>query len=1154
MYFRLIAILAVSLALCQSAWALPIARLRNVRPTTQVRSTPKSVFVVARERNALQFGSGVRTLKNGKAEVLFSNGTRITLRQNSQIDIVAVERGTQPLVVRVVGALSEVFVRPQGNTQIVTSAAIAAARGTAFVVRLPDENTTELIVTEDSVDFFNPQGRVLVNANESSVARVGQAPTPPVAVDVSGLTQWTADVAGLPVEYELPVATRTDRENQAPFAARLEASVAARGRGDATAALAEARAALAVADNDARRDQARAAIALSHLSAGEASQATEALTNATGTHALAVRGLLQLRSGDAAQAIETLQNALTQDDGNASAKALLALAFLQSDRVADSIATARAAASAAPRSALAQSALALALFFSPDARERNRALAVAQTATQMEPEAPLALLVQGRALIQRNRLDEAKNTLQRARALAPGLPLLDLELGNVYLRLDQNPRAEAAFGRVLAKRQDDPDALAGLGLALARQGRTEAARERYLRALEVAPRNANARANYALLLTEQGQLKQAEALLQGGLGEGPGSGLAYIRLAETLLFRQKVVEAGDAARRAVELLPDSALARYQLGRVYFEQERTVQAEQAFRQAVTLDPEFAEARFALGQARARVEAGLDVLRPLATISGANASSSARGLDVQNIQTPGFNERIQAAIQDPTVVRTASRSFGDLQTEVLVGEQGTREYAASFASEIHDRRGAVSFIAEQRSNDGIRDNADSKKERIGFSYGRKAQNNPSALFFLAQTENREAGGDIFEVSDPVRATLREESETPYALLGVNLQTNQRRRTRALVHFDRPLGQSRLDGAESEVRLRSAHAEIRHDERLGERHLLSVGASSGRRRFEIDSTFFGLFPGDPALVSSVERYYRFSELYVRDRWDISNRLSLTGEFKVQRLSTEANDVFTTDPPDPFFPPFLSESKTSNTQNLPGFIIAYQPNARSGLRFRSRQIFGAIEDFSLLAPTDVFLFSQDETPTLFLSGEGRTHELEYDYTFRDSSFLRIGLFQQTLRPAQSPGGEFLTRARFRGLRLRYEGVLNRTTTFFVNGDFNDARGVVDSTPPSNVEQKLSETPRFAAEFGLQYLDSAGWFVQPSAAYIGPRYRAIGDPEPSGGFGIANVRAGKRFGLRTTAFAEVVNIFDRSFSVPFSNERLPQPGRQFRVGLVNRF
>ena len=43
---------------------------------------------------------------------------------------------------------------------VVTAAAIAAARGTQFLIKLPTDDTTVATVIEGDIDFYNAQGRV----------------------------------------------------------------------------------------------------------------------------------------------------------------------------------------------------------------------------------------------------------------------------------------------------------------------------------------------------------------------------------------------------------------------------------------------------------------------------------------------------------------------------------------------------------------------------------------------------------------------------------------------------------------------------------------------------------------------------------------------------------------------------------------------------------------------------------------------------------------------------------------------------------------------------------------------------------------------------------------------------------------------------------
>lgn len=1195
-----------------AARALPVARLLHVRPVTQLRATRGGAFTLARERSALTFGSIVRTGRNGKAQIAFSNGTQIVLDERSQLEIMSAPSPSQPLVIRLFGALSKAFVKPQGETRIVTSAAIAAAKGTAFMVSLPTENTTEISVTEGEVEFFNPFGSVDIRANQRSTARIGQAPTPPVAVDASGLTQWTLDVSALPVEFEFPllddapknqllaanvaaieeavrqrpqdvfwrgrlgalryeqkrfdearvefsrvlafVSQASERDDVISSEALGSLSHVSRAQGNAIAAIEEAERALKLAGNhvEAQHD-AKIALALAYLSANDHANAQAALNGETGAMPQAVLGLCALRAGNNGEAETCLQSALKRDANCYQARALLALALLsQSDNVG-ALTHARAAVQLAPRSCMAQSVLAMTLFFSPYANLRREALNASEIAARLDPESPFALLAQGRALLARGRVDEARNALQNARAFAPDLPLLDVELGQVYLRLDQNPRAERAFRRALQKHPDDASGHAGLGLALAQQGDFKNARVEYQRALQIAPRNALARGNYALLLIERGELKSANELLRDGLGDGPDSGLLYARLAEASLFQQRLFEAGEYARRAVELLPDSSLARFQLGRVYLEQERVGQAEEQFRQAVTLDPLNAQARYALGLTRERVELGRDLTRPLGSAAAANFAGAGQALNVQNLQTPGAEERIQAALQDPTVVRSASRSFGDFQLEARNGSADSRDFEVSYLKESDDRRGVAGLIVQRDRTNGVRSNADSGSDRYGFTLGRKAQGSPLGFFLLAQNERSDYGGNDGEANIAFRQTARAVLRKPNAILGFNFARGNRQRTRVLLQVDRPEVEAKDAGGFTRNRLRSAHAEVRSDARLGERHLFSFGGALGTRRQNRNDLARALDPMFPDFASHTNNDYRQAELYVRDEFQLSRRVRVTGEMKALRLRNALRSEVVSPPGFP-----AARSGREVTVGLPTFIAEYRPDARSGLRVRYRRLFGTIEDFQLLAPTDVFSFSRFEAPLLSPLSAGDLLDLEYDRTFGGAAFLRVGAFQQSTNASYGPTGETFRDTRLRGVRLRFEGALNPATTFFTALDFNSGRGAVEAYDaddnPIAVRGSLTQVPRYSAEAGLQFLNRKGYFAQASVGFLGARARDVNTLATSRGHfastTLVNVRVGRRLGLRFSAFAELTNAFDQKFVTGVSL----QPGRQFRVGAVQRF
>lgn len=1124
------------------------------------------------------------------------------MRANTRIRVEAPASKSKPLVVRIFGALSEVFVKAKGPTEIRTAAGTAAVRGTQYLVRLDAENQTTVTVSEGTVAFFNPQGEVLVAAGQQSSATVGTAPTPPVAVDVSGLIAWTSEVAGLPLEIEIPFETT----NPTQIAANLQAAKLrlARTPGDDNAQIVLARALydsgqfgaaaeifraqnadfplgralLAAGDSQgaiaafekAGEGEPKIWLALALLNANREDEARNLLGGfADYPLARVGLGLADLRVGKYGQSEAHLRVALQKQPDFYQAQSLLALALLQQNRLAQAEQTARLAAQNQPFSAQTQATLAYTLFFAgknPEARK------IAQKSLDLNPLSPFALLTAGRAELAAQNVDEAKNLYQQAAVLAPEMSFVNRELGAVYARLDSLPKAEAAYRVALEQNPNDGPALAGLGTVLNRRGQTEDAKTAFQNALTNAPKDANVRAQYAAFLVEIGDLetarKQIEGLEKTG---GPELGALYIRLSEEALFRQNLNQALEFARQAVKVLPASALAHYQLGRVYLEQERVTQAQSQFRQAATLDPQLARARYALGLTQELAATGRDPSSALGQIAAAIESSPQQATNIQNLQTPGATERIKAAIQDPTVVRTATRSFGDTQLDGALGTNGTQNLGVSYLSETANRRGVQGFSFSRDATDGIRANADSTNWRGGFVLGRKQSDSPSGFFLLGQYDKREYGTDNEVFSNPQSAITRSEVKKPSLIAGYNLQNSENARTRFLIGADQTKSDFTIPPGFQHNDFDSLHFEVRHDQKIGDRHYFSAGIAAGRRKVKNDGFVFVPPPPPPlppiamSLTNQGDRTVNAEAIYLRDEWKATPKLTLTGELKGRRLRDDLMFQGTISPPPPPPPPPLppfpatinNNSNRKGFKGLPTLVAEYQIAPSTGIRFRARRLSGSIEDFELLSPTDVFLFSESQAPDVPFFVKSRRYELELDHTFSDASFVRLGAFQQSSGQSNNTAGEILTSSRFRGFRAGYEGVLNPQTTFFLNADYNQTRGVVTDFITVSPNEALSDVPKVRLEAGLQFLSNNGYFVQPSAGYIGSRFRPTDFVNPrmeSGGFTVANLRLGKRWGLKSVAFVEVSNLFDKSYSIFVDGPEVLNPGRQYRVGISQRF
>ena len=1187
------------------AHALPVARFRNVRPTVQLRAGSAKTFAVVRERGAVQFGDVVKTGARGKADLMFSNGTQVAMRENSQIQIVPPASSESPLVIRVFGVFSEVFVRPRGRTQIKTAAAVAAARGTQYSVRVLENDQTVVTVSEGSVDFFNDSGTVLVTAGNQSTSDVGAAPTAPVAVDASGLVQWSADITGLPVEFETPFlspdpaaliplrakreaaalaqpnSAKTQRElgevlcDSGEYSSAIEAFQAAlrlapndaasllgmaqalRGQGDSVgAARASTRALQTLPDDAPLAGLARFNIALAQMAQGREEKARQALLGEAGKAGLtdvalrphagsafddAARGLISLHEGEPAAATDHLRAALRRDPKMYQAQALMALALLTQNKIEPASQAARAAVKLQPRSAQSQGALAMTLFFQNKIGDARRA---ANLAVELNPMSPFAQLTRGRVAMADGEVSQARDAYSQAQALAPDLPLVNNELGAVYLALNVNDKAEKAFRHAVYLNPNSADAFTGLGEVMLRKGNFDEALTDHRKAISLDPNNSSARSNLASLFIRQGDLENAARELEKAAQLDPSRGILFVRLSELSLLKQNLLPAADYAQRAVGLLPMSALANYQLGRVYLEMGRTSQAEERLRKAVELDGRLNEARFALGLVRQMADDNQDITRPATSLNASNAGSAGRAASLQNLYGSGADERIQAALADPTVARTASRAYGATEIESLAGGASTRTLRASNLTGSSNGRMLLGTNIAQVKTSGVLDNSTSDITRYGLTFGYKTPNDRAGLFALLQQETISEGlnrGDL-----DFNNGAREQLSKPTLLLGGNRKQGDNGLTRFLFQYTKPEISDRgfLFGATGDTSKKLSSFELRHDQRYGRKHLLSLGASRGK--YSYNDSFF--LPGLPGVFPDSQTFntgdYSATDFYLRDEMRLNPRFKIIGELRKTDVSASRSFQVL-----PFLPVPNVTNIQLNSKFLPTFIASYQTGGRTSLRLRAGKRTQGFDN-SLLHPTDEFASNTRDFLPIDIGATERRLELEAEHTFKNSSFLRLSLFNQRTDQAViaslDGSGTLFGQGKMRGVRARYEGNLRRDLSFFT--DFT-MRRATDSS-----RQDVAFVPRFLGQIGLQYYNESGWFVQPSMYYQSGVFNSgllTGEaPARRGGFGLFNLRVGRRLGLSTAAFVEVSNVGGKEYRL----YDIAQPGRRLRFGLTQRF
>ena len=247
------------------------------------------------------------------------------------------------------------------------------------------------------------------------------------------------------------------------------------------------------------------------------------------------------------------------------------------DAVDQQVTALRRAIELNPRFAPAYASLATTVYQYPEGE--TEALELAQTATELEPNAPANWLALAEVWLALNRPDEARGAAERGLENARG----DEERAFVTRFLDSLQGARAHYLR---------------GNALREGGDPAAAAEAYRAAIALEPGSAAAHNGLGLVLRATGDIESAIAAFREVVRLNPESPAGHINLANTLHALRALDGAIVAYRAATRLDPDDADTHRALGDALRDAGERDAAIEAYQRALELDPSDDRARRSL----------------------------------------------------------------------------------------------------------------------------------------------------------------------------------------------------------------------------------------------------------------------------------------------------------------------------------------------------------------------------------------------------------------------------------------------------------------------------------------------------------------------------------------------------------------------------
>ncbi len=408
---------------------------------------------------ALKTGETVRTGEGSRVAIQLANGSQLKLNANSRLELKEITPRSEglvpastPLIRSILNLVSgEIWIRSIGEPlEIKTIPATAIIRGTEFNLAVGPRDSARLAVLAGLVEFANPQGSVLVTANEQATAKVGEPPRKTVLINPLDAVQWSLYYPDVVGDWAEP-ASRADPRTPRYWTWAAQDHLL---RGQVPEARQALDRTLALDPNNARAYSLRAVIELVQNRKAEARADAERAVAADPAAPVAHLSLswVQQAEFDLDGALASARRAVTLASDDPQALIQESRLLFGMGRTREALKLAERARQKVPQDALVNSTwgflqLARGRVAAADQAFRE---AIAQDSTLGEPHLGLGL-----ALFRRNQTEEAVDEMRKATLLEPKVSLYNSYLGKAYYEVKQDRQAKNYLA--LAKQLDPRD-------------------------------------------------------------------------------------------------------------------------------------------------------------------------------------------------------------------------------------------------------------------------------------------------------------------------------------------------------------------------------------------------------------------------------------------------------------------------------------------------------------------------------------------------------------------------------------------------------------------------------------------------------------------------------------------------------------------------
>lgn len=390
------------------------------------------------------YGDKIRTSRRSRATLIFNNGPRVTLSQNSTLSFSSSSKNKASWIVNLIKGSGFFRSRQPQRLNVQTPFINAVHQGTEFLVTVTSQQT-EITVFDGLVAATNQLGEIHIKKAYTGIATKNKPP------HVKALTIRPEDAVQWSLYY--PTIINVTSFSKPSFQDSIEAY-----------------------------QQGNPHQALTLLD--------KTLTSQQDSQYFALKASLLLTLGSVDESLKILNQTLLQQPNNSAAIALQSIIAVSKNRQKKALSLAQKAVSFDPQSATAQIALSYAY---QSQFQIPAAMLATQEAVRLSPDNALAWARLAELQLSNGERSNALKSSTKAQILNPSLGRTQTILGFSYLAQIDIDEAKKAFTQAINLDSADPLAHLGLGLAKIRKGYIEEGTRDIETAVSLDPDNATMR-------------------------------------------------------------------------------------------------------------------------------------------------------------------------------------------------------------------------------------------------------------------------------------------------------------------------------------------------------------------------------------------------------------------------------------------------------------------------------------------------------------------------------------------------------------------------------------------------------------------------------------------------------------------------------------